>query len=587
MKTLYKNVTVYSENDSYKADILVDGTDIADVGADLNCDADLIYDCTGLAALPALCDIHVHFRDPGQTYKEDVITGCAAAAAGGFTAVCCMPNTKPVCDSVETARYIMDKAAPTGVKVYPVCAVTKGMNGEELTDQDEYAKAGIKMISDDGRPVENAEFMRKALEKSKESGLLVASHCEDLAIINGGIMHKGEISEKLGVKGMDRASEDSITAREIALADSCGARIHICHVSTKASIGIIRDAKKRGIKVTCETAPHYMMFTHEKLLARDADYRMNPPLREEEDRRAVLEGVLDGTVDCIVTDHAPHSPEEKADFEKAPNGIVGLETSFAATLTALYHTGKVPVTKIVTLMSAEPRRLIGVKEAVIEKGAPAEFIIADLDKEWTVDPDKFKSKSRNTVFKGEKLRGKVLITVSQGKVIYEYPSAVKRSAGLKAAAAALYKFNKGIIDAVCDIVPAVKPQAAYYEMYGYYGVKALYKTIKYAQSKGMYVIVDGKRNDIGATMDAYSAAYLGSTEVYGERIAPFGADALTVNGYLGTDGIEPALKTGGSIFVLVKTSNKSSGELQDRRLWVRHIPQCWLKCVKSFLTHSS
>lgn len=256
MKTLYKNVTVYSENDSYKADILVDGTDIADVGADLNCDADLIYDCTGLAALPALCDIHVHFRDPGQTYKEDVITGCAAAAAGGFTAVCCMPNTKPVCDSVETARYIMDKAAPTGVKVYPVCAVTKGMNGEELADQDEYAKAGIKMISDDGRPVENAEFMRKALEKSKESGLLVASHCEDLAIINGGIMHKGEISEKLGVKGMDRASEDSITAREIALADSCGARIHICHVSTKGSIGIIRDAKKRGIKVTCETAPH-------------------------------------------------------------------------------------------------------------------------------------------------------------------------------------------------------------------------------------------------------------------------------------------------------------------------------------------
>ena len=218
MKTLYKNVTVYSENDSYKADILVDGTDIADVGADLNCDADLIYDCTGLAALPALCDIHVHFRDPGQTYKEDVITGCAAAAAGGFTAVCCMPNTKPVCDSVETARYIMDKAAPTGVKVYPVCAVTKGMNGEELADQDEYAKAGIKMISDDGRPVENSEFMRKALEKSKESGLLVASHCEDLAIINGGIMHKGEISEKLGVKATFVEGEwDGLLAGGIAV----------------------------------------------------------------------------------------------------------------------------------------------------------------------------------------------------------------------------------------------------------------------------------------------------------------------------------------------------------------------------------
>ncbi len=609
MKTLYKGLTVYSEKDSFKADILVEGEKIADVGKNLKVYADLVYDCKGLAALPALCDIHVHFRDPGQTYKEDVLTGCAAAAAGGFTAVCCMPNTKPVCDNVRTAEYIIEKAKPTGVRVYPVCAVTRGMSGAEAADYGEYVRSGIKMISDDGRPVENAELMRSALERSKENGLLVASHCEDLSIINGGIMHKGEISEKLGVKGMDRASEDSITAREIALADSCGARIHICHVSTKGSIGIIRDAKKRGIKVTCETAPHYFMYTHEKLLAKDADYRMNPPLREESDREAVLTGILDGTVDCIVTDHAPHTAEEKADFENAPNGVVGLETSFAAALTALYHTGRLPITRIVTLMSAQPRRILGIKEAVIEKGADAEFIIADPDREWTIDPMRLASKSKNTVFKGEKLRGKVLITVSKGKVIYEYPSAVKRSdkmsfdrliekiielqnpsvvgldpkleyipqhikdkcaakhgAGLKAAADAIYKFNKGIIDAVCDIVPAVKPQAAYYEMYGYHGVKALYKTIRYAQSKGMYVILDGKRNDIGATMEAYSAAYLGSAEVYGEKVSPFGADALTVNGYLGTDGIKPALDTGGGIFVLVKTSNKSSGELQDRRL---------------------
>lgn len=609
MKTLYKNLTVYSEKDSFRSDILVDGEIIADMGEKLEADADLIYDCTGLAALPALCDIHVHFRDPGQTYKEDVLTGCAAAAAGGVTAVCCMPNTKPVCDDIDTAEYIINKAKPTGVRVYPVCAVTKGMSGAEAADYDGYAKAGIRMISDDGRPVENAELMRKALEASKKNGLLVASHCEDLSIINGGIMHKGEISEKLGVKGMDRASEDSVTAREIALADSCGARIHICHVSTKGSIEMIRDSKKRGIKVTCETAPHYFIYTHEKLLARDADYRMNPPLREESDREAILRGILDGTVDCIVTDHAPHSAEEKSDFEKAPNGVVGLETSFAAVLTALYHTGKLPLTRIVTLMSAEPRRILGIKEAVIEKGAEAEFIIADLEREWTVEPDRLASKSKNTVFKGEKLKGKVLMTVSGGKVIYEYPSAVKRSdrmsfdrligkiietrnptvvgldpkldyipqyikdkcaakhgAGMKAAAAALYRFNKGIIDAVCDIVPAVKPQAAYYEMYGYHGIKALYKTIKYAQSKGMYVILDAKRNDIGATMEAYSSAYLGTTEVFGEREAAFGADALTVNGYLGTDGIEPALKTGGGIFVLVKTSNRSSGELQDRRL---------------------
>ena len=609
MKILYKNLTVYSENDEIKADILVDGDTIADVSENIDSDADLVYDCSGFSAFPALCDIHVHFRDPGFTYKEDVVTGCKAAAAGGFTAVACMPNTKPVCDSVEIADYIMKKAEPTGVKVYPVCAVTKGMSGAEAADYDEYAKAGIKMISDDGRPVENAEMMRSALEKTNENGLLVASHCEDLAIINGGIMNKGKISEKLGVKGMDRASEDSITAREIALADSCGARIHICHVSTKGSIGIIRDAKKRGVRVTCETAPHYFMYTDEKLLAKDADFRMNPPLREKSDVEAVLEGVFDGTVDCIVTDHAPHSPEEKADFLKAPNGVVGLETSFAASYTALCKKAGLSVTKLVTLMSAAPRRLIGIPEAKIEKGAKAEFMIADLNREWTVKPEKFASRSRNSVFKGEKLTGKVLLTVSNGKVIYEYPSAMKRSdnmsfdrlidkiietqnptvvgldpkldyipeyikekcvakhgAGFKAAAAALYKFNKGIIDAVCDVVPAVKPQAAYYEMYGCYGVKALYKTIRYAQSKGMYVILDGKRNDIGATMEAYSAAYLGTTDVFGEKEKPFGADSLTVNGYLGTDGIAPALKTGGSIFVLVKTSNKSSGELQDRRL---------------------
>ncbi len=609
MKVLYKNLTIYNENEKLSADILVDGNIIADVKESITAQADLIYDCSGLAALPSLCDIHVHFRDPGLTHKEDIITGCAAAAAGGFTAVCCMPNTKPVCDNVETAQYMMTKAEPTGVKVYPVCAVTKGMEGKEEADFAAYAKAGIRMISDDGRPVENAEIMRRALEKTNSNGLLAASHCEDLSIINGGIIHKGEISEKLGVKGMDRASEDSITAREIALADSCNARIHICHVSTEGSVNIIRDAKKRGIRVTCETAPHYFMYTHEKLLARDADFRMNPPLREERDRLAVLGGILDGTIDCIVTDHAPHAPEEKADFEKAPNGIVGLETSFAAAVTALYHTGKATMEQIVTLMSAAPRRLIGIPEAKIAKGMSADFIIADLNREWIVDPFKFASKSRNSLFKGEKLKGKVLITVSEGKVIYEYPSAIKRSdsmsfdrmiekiietqnptvvgldpkleyipeyikekcaekhgKGLKAAASALFKFNKEIIDAIYDVVPAVKPQAAYYEMYGYYGVKALYKTIEYARSKGMYVIVDGKRNDIGATMDAYSAAYLGTTEVYGEQVAPFGADALTVNGYLGTDGIAPALKTGGGIFVLVKTSNKSSGELQDRRL---------------------
>ena len=248
--------------------------------------------------------------------------------------------------------------------------------------------------------------------------MLVASHCEDLDIKNGGIVNKG-VSEKLGVKGMDRASEDSVTAREIALADSCGAHIHICHVSTKGSVGLIRDAKKRGIKVTCETCPHYFTYTEDKLLSRDADYRMNPPLRTEEDRQAVLEAVLDGTIDCIVTDHAPHAAEEKADFEKAPNGVVGLETSLAVTLTQLYHTKKLPLIRIAGLMSVKPRKLLGIPFTHIEKGAKADLAVIDPDAEWTVEPDKLHSKSHNTVFKGEKLKGRNIMTISDGVIRYE------------------------------------------------------------------------------------------------------------------------------------------------------------------------
>ena len=606
-RTLYRNLDIYNEDTHIKGDILVAGDTIEAIG-DIDMAADEVYDCTGMVAMPGLCDIHVHFRDPGQTHKEDIITGCAAAAAGGVTAVCCMPNTSPVCDDPKIADYQREKARNTGVHVYPVGATTVNMAGEKLADFAAYADNGITMVSDDGHPVANAELMREALEKSEKYGILVASHCEDLDIVNGGIMNKGKVSEELGVKGIDRASEDSIVAREIALADSCGARIHICHLSTRGSLETVRDAKKRGIKVTCETAPHYFMCNDTLLLKRDADYRMNPPLRDESDRLAIIEGVADGTIDCIITDHAPHTAQEKAVFEKAPNGVVGLETSFAATLTAFVHTGLLPYESIVRLMSAEPRRIAHIPEVRIEQGAKAEFIIADPDHEWYVEPEKLKSRSKNTLFKGTVLKGKVMLTISEGRVIYmdnafgravknpmdmlaakiieknnptvvgldpklEYiPEYIKLAAvekhgpGLKAAAAAILRFNKEIRDAVCDLVPAVKPQSAYYEMYGHHGIKTLEKTIEYAKSKGLFVILDGKRNDIGATMQAYSAAYLGATDVFGQPEQAFGADALTINGYLGTDGIKTALETGGAMFVLVKTSNKSSGELQDRRL---------------------
>lgn len=416
---LIKNIrAVDTKNDTITDVFLKDGK-ISAVGKNLDVTADRTVDGTDLVLMPSLFDMHVHFRDPGLTYKEDIITGCKSALAGGVTGVLAMPNTKPPCDNPETVRYIIDKAKDTGVEVYPVGCITNGMNGGGLCDYDVLKKAGCICISDDGRPVENAEMMRQALEMSNENGLLVASHCEDLNIINGGIMNKGETSKKLGVKGMDRSSEDYITAREIILASSVNARIHICHVSTEGSTAIIRFAKSRGIKVTCETAPHYFMLTDELLEKCDADYRMNPPLRTSEDVKAIIEGIKDGTIDCIITDHAPHAPEEKADFEKAPNGVVGLETSLGATFTALYHTGEITLQKVVELMCVNPRKILGLEVPEIAEGKTADLIIVDPDRKWIVTPEKLHSKSKNTVFKGMTLTGKNLMTISKGVIRYE------------------------------------------------------------------------------------------------------------------------------------------------------------------------
>lgn len=416
---LIKNIRAVDTKSDIITDVFIDNGKISAVGKDLNVKTDRVIDGTGLVLMPSLFDMHVHFRDPGFTHKEDILTGCNAALAGGVTGVLAMPNTKPPCDNPETIRYIIDKAKDTGVEVYPVGCITNGMNGSGLCDYEELKKAGCICISDDGRPVENAEYMRQALELSNKNGLLVASHCEDLSIINGGIMNKGKTSEKLGVKGMDRASEDYITAREIILASSVNARIHICHVSTEGSTAIIRFAKSRGIKVTCETAPHYFMLTDELLEKRDADYRMNPPLRTSEDIRAIIEGIKDGTIDCIITDHAPHAKEEKADFEKAPNGVVGLETSLGATLTALYHTGEITLQKVVELMCVNPRKILGLEVPEIAEGKTADLIIADIDRKWTVNPDELHSKSHNTVFKGMTLTGKNLMTISKGVIRYD------------------------------------------------------------------------------------------------------------------------------------------------------------------------
>ncbi|MGN0621288.1 MAG: dihydroorotase [Porcipelethomonas sp.] len=415
---LIKNIRAVDAGMDKVCDILVKDGVINKIDSHISEKSDKIIDGSGFTAIPGLFDMHVHFRDPGYTYKEDILSGCASALAGGFTGVACMPNTNPVIDNAETVNYIYEKSRNTGVDVYPVGSVTVGLKGEELSDYKLLKKAGIIAVSDDGRPVENSGMLKRGMIAADEEGLLTISHCEDLKIINGGKINKGKISEILDVPGMDRLSEDSITGREIVTSQKTGCRIHIAHVSTKGSVDLIRKAKAEGVRVTCETCPHYFMLTDESLLTRDADYRMNPPLREEADRLAIIEGICDGTIDCIVTDHAPHSQEEKSDFLSAPNGVVGLETSFAAVLTGLYHTGRISLERIVELMALNPRKILGLPYYGLKEGRTADITIVDTECEWVVKPENFRSKGRNSAFKGMTLDGKPVAVISKGVLRY-------------------------------------------------------------------------------------------------------------------------------------------------------------------------
>lgn len=419
-KLLIQNVQINSPADGLlmRGDLLIEDGKIAEIGEELSCEGAQRIVGNGLTAVPGLIDIHVHLRDPGFTYKEDIHTGCQAAAAGGITALCSMPNSRPAADTPETVSYILEQAKDAAARVYPVAAITYGIRGEEITDFAALKQAGAVGLSDDGRPVENGRMMLEALIKGQQAGLKVASHCEDLSIIAKGIMNEGEVSRKLGVKGMDRASEDSVTAREIALAAASDTSIHICHVSTKGSVELIRDAKRRGVKVTGETAPHYLYYTDEMLLDRNANYRMNPPLRTEEDREALIEALMDGTLEAISTDHAPHSVEEKADFEKAPNGVVGLETSFAACYTKLVLERGMSFDHLIMLMSVNPARIMGIPGGTLAVGSPADITLLDLNKVWKVDSEKFYSKGRNTTFEGVSLAGKPVMTLLEGRIVY-------------------------------------------------------------------------------------------------------------------------------------------------------------------------
>lgn len=399
-------------------DLLVEDGRIAALAENLEADCPSL-EAEGLVLAPGLVDMHVHLRDPGFPEKEDILSGCAAAAAGGFTAVACMANTDPVCDSPEILSYILEKSKDASCRVCPMAAVTEGMRGQALTNQRALKKAGAAAVSDDGKPIADNRLLYLALDEAKREKILLSYHAEDLSITGRGIIHEGEISHRIQAPGVNRASEDVSTAAVLALAMDAGAPVHLCHVSTKGALALIRDAKQRGVRVTCETAPHYFTLTHEKLLAKDANFRMAPPLREESDRKAVLEAIADGTVDCIATDHAPHTAADKADFSKAPNGIVGLETSLALCLTYLVQPGVISLSRLIEMMSATPARLLRHPGGTLQTGAPADLVLFDPGQRWTVDKNKFHSRARNTPFDRMEVTGRVKYTILGGRITYQ------------------------------------------------------------------------------------------------------------------------------------------------------------------------
>ena len=420
MTLLIKNVRLIdpSADIDEVTDIFVKDGIVDTIGA-AQVKADSIIDGSGLCAAPGLVDMHVHLRDPGQTHKEDIITGCNAAAAGGVTSLLAMPNTSPTVDNAETVKYILEKAKGAKAKVYVAASVTKGLKSEEATDLRALKEAGVTALSDDGRPVENIGMLMDAMRMAPALGLTVTAHCESLPIANGGIINEGKVSRALGVKGIPDSAEDCGTMRELSFAEALGAPIHICHVSTKNSVNLIRDAKSRGVRVTAETAPHYFSLTEKELLRRDADYRMNPPLRREEDRLAIIEGLKDGTLDAIATDHAPHTPEEKSNFVNAPNGSIGMETSLSAGVTYLVKTGELTLSKLIYKMSTAPAKILGIEAGSLRQGSPADIVIFNPDESYTVDVNKLHGKSKNTPFKGMELYGRVKYTVLDGNVIFE------------------------------------------------------------------------------------------------------------------------------------------------------------------------
>lgn len=422
MTLLLKNGRVidYASNVDKKMDILIDNNIIIKLAENIESTADKIINCDGLSIIPGMIDMHCHLREPGFEYKETIETGAKSAVKGGFTTICPMPNTNPTPDSAFVLQQIIEKAKNVNLcNILPYSSVSFGEKGEELVDFEKQKEAGAVAFSDDGIPVKNAKMMREAIIEADKLGSFVASHCEEISVAAGAI-NAGKVADELGVQGVLPEAEEIMAAREIVIAETNNVHAHICHISTNTTVNMVRDAKKRGVKVTCETCPHYYSFTVEEVLKSGTNAKMNPPLREEKDKLAIINALKDGTIDAIVTDHAPHAEEEKQrELSKAPNGIIGFETALAATITNLVDKGYITYLELVKLMSYNPAKILGVDRGEIKEGAVADLTIFNPNVEYEYKKEDIVSKSKNTPFIGKKLKGRVEITIVNGKIVYE------------------------------------------------------------------------------------------------------------------------------------------------------------------------
>ena len=417
-KLLIKGGTAVLPEGCVVCDLLLEGGKIARIGTGLSAAGADVLDAAGLHVFPGLIDMHVHLREPGYEYKEDIASGSAAAVRGGFTQVCCMPNTDPVCDNAAVGSYIVRRGKEVGLcKVRPIGAMTVGEKGEQLAEMGKMKDAGAVAFSDDGRPVSDSRMLRLAMEYAAGFGMLTLSHCEDKALVDGGVVNEGFNSTLAGLKGSPRAAEEIDIARVIILAETLGLRAHVCHVSTRGGVQLLREAKRRGVRVTAETCPHYFTLTDDAVTGFDANTKVNPPLREQGDVDAIKAGLADGTLDCIVTDHAPHHADEKnVEYNLAAFGISGIETSFSLSYTALVRGGVLTLEQLAEKMSAAPARILGLEGGALKEGAVADLMLADLSEKYVIDPAEFRSKGKNTPFKGQEVYGRVKATIVDGAV---------------------------------------------------------------------------------------------------------------------------------------------------------------------------